>query len=105
MTKDKRPGGMRRGLTSYGDDDFALFLCNAFIKAMGYSDDALERPIVGIANTSRGYNLCHRTVPDLVEAGQGGVTSPWCRATIAVQSPSGSQPSRSRARRTSRTLA
>ncbi len=26
MTKDKKPGGMRRSLTSYGDDDFALFL-------------------------------------------------------------------------------
>ena len=53
MTRDQKPGGMRRSLTSYGDDDFALFLRKAFIKAMGYSDDALERPIVGIANTSR----------------------------------------------------
>jgi dihydroxy-acid dehydratase len=41
-------GGIRRGLTRYGDAQFSLFLRKAFIKAMGYSDDALERPIVGI---------------------------------------------------------
>ena len=28
--------GMKRGLTSYGDADFSLFLRKAFIKAMGY---------------------------------------------------------------------
>jgi dihydroxy-acid dehydratase len=43
--------GMRRGLTQYGDAQFSLFLRKAFIKAMGYSDDAIERPIVGITNT------------------------------------------------------
>ena len=41
---------MRRGLTAYGDEDFSLFLRKAFIKAMGYTDDALDRPIVGITN-------------------------------------------------------
>ena len=28
--------GLRRRLTSYGDQDFSLFLRKAFIKAMGY---------------------------------------------------------------------
>src|SRR5258707_271779 len=37
--------GLRKGLTSYGDAGFSLFLRKAFIKAMGYSDDALNRPI------------------------------------------------------------
>ncbi len=36
--------GLRKGLTSYGDAGFSLFLRKAFIKAMGYSDDALEPP-------------------------------------------------------------
>src|SRR5439155_450387 len=40
--------GLRKGLTSYGDAGFSLFLRKAFIKAMGYSDDALNRPIVVI---------------------------------------------------------
>ncbi len=65
--------GMRRGLTKYGDEAFSLFLRKAFIKAMGYSDDALGRPIVGIANTGSGYNPCHRTMPELVEAVGRGV--------------------------------
>ncbi|MCP8883217.1 dihydroxy-acid dehydratase [Devosia sp. XJ19-1] len=65
--------GLRRRLTSYGDQDFSLFLRKAFIKAMGYSDDALDRPIVGIANTYSDYNPCHGNVPQLIEAAKRGV--------------------------------
>src|SRR5215212_6773601 len=66
-------GGMRKGLTSYGDRDFSLFLRKAFIKGAGYSDDALERPIVGIANTASAYNPCHGNAPQLLEAVKRGV--------------------------------
>lgn len=69
----KKKSGMRRGLTAYGDEEFSLFLRKAFIKAMGYTDDALERPIIGITNTFSGYNACHRTVPELIEAVKRGV--------------------------------
>jgi dihydroxy-acid dehydratase len=65
--------GLRKGLTSYGDAGFSLFLRKAFIKAMGYSDDALERPIVGITDTYSDYNPCHGNVPQLVEAVKRGV--------------------------------
>ena len=65
-------GGMRRGLTRYGDAEFSLFLRKAFIKAMGYSDDALSRPIVGIANTYSEFNPCHGTVPQLIAAVKRG---------------------------------
>ena len=65
--------GMRKGLTAYGDPEFSLFLRKAFIKAMGLSDDALARPIVGIANTFSDYNACHGNVPRLVEAIKRGV--------------------------------
>ncbi len=71
MASKKR--GMRRGLTAYGDEEFSLFLRKAFIKAMGYTDDALERPIIGITNTYSGFNACHRTVPELIEAVKRGV--------------------------------
>jgi len=49
MSTDKK--GMRRSLTSYGDVDFSLYLRKAFIKAMGYTEDSLGRPVIGIANT------------------------------------------------------
>lgn len=65
--------GMRKGLTNYGDAEFSLFLRKAFIKGAGYSDDALERPIVGITNTGSGFNPCHGNAPQLIEAVKRGV--------------------------------
>src|SRR3954454_2244482 len=65
--------GLRKGLTSYGDPGFSLFLRKAFIKAAGFSDDALERPIVGITNTFSDFNPCHGNVPQLIEAAKRGV--------------------------------
>lgn len=61
------------GLTNYGDDEFALFLRKAFIKGAGYSDDALDRRIIGIVDTQSGYNPCHANVPQLLEAVKRGV--------------------------------
>jgi dihydroxy-acid dehydratase len=71
MAKSKT--GMRKGLTAYGDEGFSLFLRKAFVKAMGYTDDALDRPIVGITNTYSGFNACHRNVPELIDAVKRGV--------------------------------
>ena len=71
--KGAAKSGMRKGLTAYGDEGFSLFLRKAFIKAMGYTDDALDRPIVGITNTFSGFNACHRNVPELIEAVKRGV--------------------------------
>src|ERR1700753_3614028 len=65
--------GLRKGLASYGDPGFSLFLRKVFIKAMGYSDDALNRPIVGITNTYSDYNPCHGNAPQIVEAVKRGV--------------------------------
>ncbi|MBA2549071.1 MAG: dihydroxy-acid dehydratase, partial [Burkholderiaceae bacterium] len=65
--------GLKRGLTNYGDAEFSMFLRKAFVKAMGYSDDALQRPIVGITNTYSDYNACHGNVPALIEAVKRGV--------------------------------
>ena len=42
-------------------------------RPMGYSDDALDRPIVGITNTFSDYNPCHGNVPQLIEAVKRGV--------------------------------
>ena len=65
--------GMRRNLAQYGDAEFSVFLRKAFIKALGYTDDALERPVIGIVDTRSGYNACHQNVPDLIEAVSRGV--------------------------------
>lgn len=70
---DPNAGGLRQGLTSYGDAHFSLFLRKVFIKALGYSEDALSRPIIGIVNTYSSFNPCHANIPQLIEAVKRGV--------------------------------
>jgi len=65
--------GLSGGLTNYGDPDFARFLRRSFAKSMGYTDTALDRPIVGICYTASGFNNCHRHFPELLEAVNRGV--------------------------------
>ncbi|HET7594945.1 MAG TPA: dihydroxy-acid dehydratase, partial [Stellaceae bacterium] len=67
------PIGLARGLTNYGDRDFALYLRRSFAKSMGYSAAMLAKPVIGIANTASGFNNCHRLVPELVDAVKRGV--------------------------------
>ena len=67
------PVGLDRGLTNYGDKDFARFLRRSFARSMGISSDLLNRPIVGIAMTPSEFNNCHRHMPELVEAVSRGV--------------------------------
>jgi len=63
----------RKGLPQYGDKGFALFLRSAFIKGAGYTDGALDRPIVGIVNTASAYNPCHGNSAQLLDALRRGV--------------------------------
>lgn len=72
-TGDTEPQGLARGLTNYGDTDFSLFLRRAFASAAGYSPDMMSKPVVGIAQAPSGFNPCHRTFPELVEAIKRGV--------------------------------
>ena len=44
----KNPSGIKSSLTNYGDPEFSVYIRKAFAKAMGYSDQELERPIIGI---------------------------------------------------------
>lgn len=73
MADKDQPTGLKKGLTNYGDIEFSLFLRKAFIKGAGYTDDALSRKIVGIANTGSGFNPCHGNAPQLIEAVKRGV--------------------------------
>ncbi|MBB5539974.1 dihydroxy-acid dehydratase [Paraburkholderia fungorum] len=73
VAMSEKKSGLRKGLTNYGDEGFSLFLRKAFIKGAGYTDDALSRPIVAIANTGSAYNPCHGNAPQLIEAVKRGV--------------------------------
>ncbi|MBB3898630.1 dihydroxy-acid dehydratase [Roseococcus suduntuyensis] len=65
--------GLARNAANYGDREFALYLRRSFAKSMGYSREALARPVVGIADTGSDLNNCHRTAPELIEAVKRGV--------------------------------
>src|SRR3954468_7466171 len=65
--------GLANGLTNYGDREFALFLRRSFARSMGQSERLLDAPIVGIAATGSGFNNCHRSMPELVEAVSRGI--------------------------------
>jgi dihydroxy-acid dehydratase len=90
MSNDKR--GLSRNTAGYGDPDFALYLRRSFAKSMGYSQAMLDRPVVGIVDTGSGYNNCHRTVPELIEAVKRGVLAagglPLPFPTISLCEPS-----------------
>ena len=73
MTKKK--SGMYNNLTNYGDSEFSIFLRKAFIKGMGYSEEMLNKPIIGITNTYSDYNPCHGNVPDLIKSVKAGILS------------------------------
>lgn len=73
MASKTEDQGLNRGLTNYGDPDFSIYLRRSFAKSMGYSNELLARPIIGIANTYSGFNNCHRHFPELVDAVKRGV--------------------------------
>jgi dihydroxy-acid dehydratase len=66
--------GLSSRLTRYGDNGFALFLREAFLKASGFGEDALNKPIIGICDTRSDFNPCHATMPQLTDAISRGIT-------------------------------
>ncbi|MGZ3410700.1 MAG: dihydroxy-acid dehydratase [Xanthobacteraceae bacterium] len=65
--------GLRSRLAQYGDEEFALFLRRGFLKGAGYTDEALNLPIVGVLSTASDFNPCHGTAARLAEAVSRGV--------------------------------
>jgi dihydroxy-acid dehydratase len=76
--------GLARRLTEYGDKEFALFLRRSFARSMGYSREALGKPIVGILNTWSELNNCHRGFRELAEAVKRGV---WQAGGLPLEFP------------------
>lgn len=67
------PRGIDNNLTHYGDHAFASYLRRSFTKSMGYTEDSLARPTIGIVTSESGFNNCHRQMPELVDAVKRGV--------------------------------
>ena len=54
--------GINRNLTHYADPSFSRYLRHAFLASAGYDEADLERPVVGIADTSSDYITRRRRI-------------------------------------------
>ncbi len=62
-----------RSGTFFGESGVAGFTHRAFLKSMGYDDDDMQRPVIGICNTYSELNNCNVHLKDLAEAVKRGV--------------------------------
>ena len=79
--------GIFRNLTSYADPGFSRFLRRAFLASAGFDRQDLDKPIVGIADTSSDLNPCHRDMPALLAAVKRGV---WEGGALPLAFPTAS---------------
>ncbi len=75
MSDEGEDKGFLRGLQSYGDRDFSIYMRRAFARSQGWSLEELGRPIIGIAFTHSRFNPCHRHFPELLDAVKRGIAS------------------------------
>lgn len=73
--------GLRQGLAGYGDPHFSLFLRKVFIKALGYGEDALSRPIIGLINTYSGFNPVSPEPLTMANTRLNVMAVPWKHST------------------------
>ncbi len=65
--------GRSRSEVFFGEEGVAGFTHRAFTKAMGYDDDDMARPTIGICNTFSELNNCNRNLKEVAEAVKRGV--------------------------------
>lgn len=62
-----------RGKAFFQQSGVAGFTHRAFTKSMGYDDEDMSKPVIGICNTFSEVNNCHRHFRELCEAVKRGV--------------------------------
>jgi dihydroxy-acid dehydratase len=65
--------GMSRSGTFFGQGGVAGFTHRAFLKSMGFDDEDMRRPVIGICNTWSELNNCNHNLRELAEAVKRGV--------------------------------
>lgn len=67
------PNALARGQAFFNEPLVAGFTHRAFTKVMGYDDEDLKRPVIGICNTYSELNSCNSHLRELAEAVKRGV--------------------------------
>src|SRR3954469_3869717 len=93
MSDQQTPSGSNGGFAGhagsqsasrYGDPGLAGFISRSFAKSMGFSDEDLRKPVIGIAQTWSEFNNCHQHFKELAEAVKRGV---WQAGGLPLEFP------------------
>ena len=84
IVENSGPRGIAKGLTNYGDAGFSRFLRGAFMRQMGFDEQDMDKPIIGVFNTYSELNPCHRGFKELAPAVRRGITQ---AGGLAVELP------------------
>ncbi|MDF2725816.1 MAG: dihydroxy-acid dehydratase, partial [Paenibacillus sp.] len=82
--KTSEENGSLRGQQYFNDPGFWGFIHRSFTKSMGYTDEDLRKPVIGIANTFSELNKCHSNFNILVEHVKRGV---WQAGGMPMEFP------------------
>ena len=74
----------RKSEAYFGDPGMWGFVHRSFTKAMGYTDDDIRKPVIGICNTFSELNKCHYHFRELVEFVKRGV---WQAGGMPMEFP------------------
>ncbi|WP_238392419.1 IlvD/Edd family dehydratase [Paenibacillus antri] len=87
MTEEQRKPGPSGGLRSekyFQEKELWGFIHRSFTKSMGYTDEDLKKPVIGICNTFSELNKCHSHFNELVEYVKRGV---WQAGGVPMEFP------------------
>ena len=68
----------------YGDPGLAGFISRSFAKSLGFSDEDLRKPVIGIAQTWSEFNNCHQHFKELAESVKRGI---WQAGGLPLEFP------------------
>lgn len=74
----------RKGETYFQDQTMWGFVHRSFTKSMGYTDEDIRKPVIGICNTFSELNKCHAHFNDLVDYVKRGV---WQAGGMPMEFP------------------
>ncbi|MCP3774190.1 dihydroxy-acid dehydratase [Paenibacillus sp. MZ04-78.2] len=76
--------GKRRGEAYFADEGLWGFIHRSFTKSMGYTEEDLAKPVIGICNTFSELNKCHSHFNELVDYVKRGV---WQAGGLPMEFP------------------
>lgn len=74
----------KRGAAFFEEQDLWGFVHRSFTKSMGYTEEDLKKPVIGICNTFSELNKCHSHFGELVEYVKRGV---WQAGGLPLEFP------------------